>query len=83
MVTICVSREALALLVTAEELADVRGAVRLSLESAGLEPWRDLEAEFYGRGDVGLLLARPRPPLRCRGARQRRTRYSQRKRLPP
>lgn len=77
MVTICVSNEALALLLTKEELLDVRGAVSLSLESAGLEPWRDLEAEFYEYGDVGLLLARPRPPLRVRGARQRRVRHIQ------
>ena len=74
MVTICVSSEALALLLTEEELIDVRGAVNLSLKCAGLEPWRDLEAEFYERGDMGLLLARPRPPLRNRGARQRRVR---------
>lgn len=74
MVTVCVSSEALALLLTEEELRDVRGAVNLSLASAGLEPWRDLEAEFYERGEVGLLLARPRPPLRTRGMRQRRVR---------
>ena len=74
MVTICVSSEALALLLTEEELTDVRGAVNASLVSAGLEPWRDLEAELYERGDMGLLLARPRPPLRVRGARQRRVR---------
>ncbi len=76
MVTVCVSSEALALLLTKEELRDVRAAVRLSLESAGLEPWRDLEAEFYERGGVGLLLARPRPPLRTRGMRQRRVRQA-------
>ena len=74
MVTFYVSREALALLLTEDELRDVRGAVRLSLENAGLEPWRDLEAEFYERGNMGLLLARPRPPLRTRGVRQRRVR---------
>ena len=74
MVTICVSEDALALLLTEEELCDVRRAVKLSLESAGLEPWRDLEAEFYERGDVGLLLARPRPPLRTREMRQKRVR---------
>ena len=74
MVTVCVSSEALALLLTEDELHDVRGAVNLSLESAGLEPWRDLEAEFYEHGDIGLLLARPRPPLRSRGVRQRRMR---------
>lgn len=74
MVTVCVSSEALALLLTEEELRDVRGAVKLSLESAGLEPWRDLEAEFYECGEAGLLLARPRPPLRTRGMRQRRAR---------
>ena len=77
MVTICVSSEALALLLTEDELLDVRGAVNLSLVSAGLEPWRDLEAEFYERGDVGLLLARPRPPLRSRSVRQRRLRHMQ------
>ena len=75
MVTICVSSEALALLLTEDELPDLRSAVNLSLKSAGLEPWRDLEAEFYKRGDVGLLLARPRPPLRSRGMRQRRVRH--------
>ena len=74
MVTLCVSSEVLALLLTEEELRDVRGAVKLSLESAGLEPWRDLEAEFYTCGETGLLLARPRPPLRTRGMRQRRAR---------
>lgn len=74
MVTVCVSREALVLLMTREELRDVRAAVRLSLENAGLEPWRDLEAEFYERGGVGLLLARPRPPLRTRGMWQKRAR---------
>ena len=74
MVTVCATSEALALLLTKEELRDVRAAVRLSLENAGLEPWRDLEAEFYERGGVGLLLARPRPPLRTRGMRQRRVR---------
>ena len=35
MVTVCVSSEALALLLTKEELRDVRAAVRLSLENAG------------------------------------------------
>ena len=74
MVTVCVSSEALALLLTEDELQDVRAAVNLSLERAGFKPWRDLEAEFYERGDVGLLLARPRPPLRTRGLRQRRVR---------
>ena len=74
MVTVCVTSEALALLLTKEELRDVRAAVRLSLENAGLEPWRDLEAEFYERGGVGLLLARPRPPLRTRGMLQKRAR---------
>lgn len=62
MVTMCVSREILALLLTEEELGDVRGAVRLSLESAGLEPWHDLEAELFDRGNGALLLARPRAP---------------------
>ena len=62
MVTMCVSRESLALLLTEEELGDVRGAIRLSLESAGLEPWRDLEAELFDRGNGALLLARPRAP---------------------
>ena len=74
MVTMCVSSEALALLLSEEETGDVRNAVRLSLESAGLEPWHDLEAELYDRGDGALLLARPRPPLRCRGSRQKRLR---------
>ena len=74
MVTLCVSSEVLALLLTEEELRDVRGAVKLSLESAGLAPWRDLEAEFYECGEAGLLLARPRPPLRTREMRQRRAR---------
>ena len=76
MVTICVSRDTLALLLTAEELCDVRGAVRLSLESAGLEPWHDLEAELYERGDGALLLARPRPPLLHRPMLRRRHRPS-------
>ena len=62
MVTMCVSRESLALLLTEEELGDVRGAVRLSLENAGLEPWHDLEAELVDRGNGALLLARPRAP---------------------
>ena len=62
MVTMCVSRESLALRLTEEELGDVRGAVRLSLESAGLEPWHDLEAELFDRGNGALLLARPRAP---------------------
>ena len=66
MVTMCVSRESLALLLTEEELGDVRAAVRRSLECAGLEPWHDLEAELFERGDGALLLARPRPPLRTR-----------------
>lgn len=74
MVTVCVSSETLALLLAEDELQDVRAAVNLSLERAGLKPWRDLEAEFYECGDVGLLLARPRPPLRTRGMRQRRVR---------
>lgn len=77
MVTVCVSSEAMALLLSEEELLDVRGAVRLSLESAGLEPWGDLEAEYYEHGNVGLLLARPRPPLRNRGFRQKRVRRPQ------
>ena len=50
MVTMCVSRESLALLLTEEELGDVRAAVRRSLECAGLEPWHDLEAELFERG---------------------------------
>ena len=62
MVTLCVSRDALALLLSEEETGDVRGAVRLSLENAGLEPWPDLEAELFDRGDGALLLARPRAP---------------------
>jgi len=74
MVTICVSPEALALLLSKEEAADVRGAVRASLEGAGLEPWGDLEAEYYEYGGGGLLLARPRSPLRRRGAYQHRIR---------
>ncbi len=72
MVTVCVSPEALALLVSEEELGDVRAAVRLSLERAGLEPWRDLEAEYFDRGGGGLLLARPRPPLLSRAPCRRR-----------
>ena len=74
MVTLCASSDVLALLLTEAELQDVRTAVNLSLKCAGLKPWRDLEAEFYECGDVGLLLARPRPPLRTRGMRQRRVR---------
>ena len=74
MVTVCVSSEALALLLTEAELQDVRTAVNLSLKCAGLKPWRDLEAEFYECGEAGLLLARPRPPLRTREMRQRRAR---------
>jgi hypothetical protein len=74
MVTVCVSAEALALLLTEEETSDVLHLVRLSLEKAGLEPWGDLEAEFFDRGGGGLLLARPRSPLLCRGAYQRRAR---------
>ena len=74
MVTMCVSRDSLALLLTEEELGDVRSAVRLSLESAGLEPWHDLEAELYGRGDGALLLARPRTPLLGRPRFRRRRR---------
>ena len=66
MVTMCVSRDTLVLLLSEAELDDVRGAVRLSLESAGLEPWPDLEAELFDRGDEALLLARPRAPLRSR-----------------
>ena len=74
MVTVCVSSEALALLISEEELDDVRAAVRLSLERAGLEPWRDLEAEYFDRGGGGLLLARPRSPLRKRSPCRRRHR---------
>ena len=74
MVTVCVSSEALALLISEEELDDVRAAVRESLERAGLEPWRDLEAEYFDRGGGGLLLARPRSPLLSRGTRQKRAR---------
>lgn len=74
MVTMCVTEESLALLLSAEEQRDIRAAVRLSLEQAGLPPWADLEAELYGRGDGGLLLARPRSPLRSRGAFQHRIR---------
>ena len=74
MVTVCVSSEAVALLLAEDELEDVRSAVKLSLKKAGFEPWRDLEAEFYECGGMGLLLARPRPPLRSRGLRQRRIR---------
>ncbi len=74
MVTVCVSSEALALLISEEELDDVRAAVRLSLERAGLEPWRDLEAEYFDRGGGGLLLARPRSPLRKRSPCRRRRR---------
>ena len=74
MVTVCVSSEALALLISEEELDDVRAAVRLSLERAGLEPWRDLEAEYFDRGGGGLLLARPRAPLRKRSPCRRRRR---------
>ena len=74
MVTVCVSSEVLALLLTEDELLDVRATVNQSLEHAGLKPGRDLEAEFFEHGDVGLLLARPRPPLRTRGMRQRRMR---------
>ena len=62
MVTMCVSRDTLALLLSEDELGDVRAAVRLSLENAGLEPWHDLEAELFDRGDEALLLARPRAP---------------------
>lgn len=74
MVTSCVSAEALALLVTDEELGDIRAAVRLCLERAGLEPWGDLEAELFERGGGALLLARPRPPLRARGRLRHRRR---------
>ena len=74
MVTVCVSSEALALLLSAEEAADVRNAVRVSLENAGLEPWHDLEAEYFDRGGGGLLIARPRSPLRRRGPYQHRIR---------
>ena len=74
MVTVCASSDVLALLLTEDELQDVRTAVNLSLKCAGLKPWRDLEAEFYACGNVGLLLARPRPPLRARGMRQRSVR---------
>ena len=74
MVTVCVSSESLALLISEEELDDVRAAVRESLERAGLEPWRDLEAEYFDRGGGGLLLARPRPPLRKRAPCRRRHR---------
>lgn len=74
MVTVCVSPEALALLISEEELDDVRAAVRLSLESAGLEPWHDLECEYFDRGGGGLLLARPRSPLLSRGPYRRRRR---------
>ena len=80
MVTMCVSRDSLALLLTEDELDDVRGAVRLSLENAGLEPWRDLEAELFDRGDEALLLARPRAPRLTRPALRRHkiTRYRKR-----
>ena len=74
MVTVCVSEEALALLLSAEEQGDIRAAVRLSLERAGLTPWGDLEAELYARGDGALLLARPRPPLLSRPTIRRRRR---------
>lgn len=75
MVTVCVSKDTLALLLSEEELRDVRAVVRLSLEAAGLEPWHDLEAEFFERPGGGLLLARPRPPLLTRGAFQKRARH--------
>ena len=38
MVTMCVSRDTLALLLSEDELGDVRAAVRLSLENAVLVP---------------------------------------------
>ena len=66
MVTVCATDEALALLLSAEEQGDIRTAVRLSLEKAGLKPWSYLEAELYARADGALLLARPRPPLLSR-----------------
>ena len=74
MVTVCASEEALALLLSAEEQGDIRAAVRLGLERAGLAPWRDLEAELYVQGDGALLLARPRPPLLRRPPIRRRRR---------
>ena len=72
MVTMCVSRDTLALLLSEDELGDVRAAVRLSLENAGLEPWHDLEAELFDRGDEALLLARPRAPRLTRPGFRRR-----------
>ncbi len=74
MVTVCVTDEALALLLSAEEQDDIRTAVRLSLEKAGLKPWSDLEAELYACADGALLLARPRPPLLSRPSIRRRRR---------
>ena len=73
MVTMCVSRDTLALLLSEDELGDVRAAVRLSLEKAGLEPWHDLEAELFDRGDEALLLARPRAPRLTRPGFRRHT----------
>ncbi len=72
MVTVCATEETLALLLSAEKQGDIRAAVRLGLESAGLKPWTDLEAELYARGNGALLLARPRPPLLSRPAIRRR-----------
>ena len=74
MVTVCASKDTLALLLSEEELRDVRTAIRLSLEAAGVEPWHDLEAEYFERPGGGLLLARPRPPLLTRGRFQKRER---------
>ena len=74
MVTVCASKDTLALLLSEEELRDVRAVIRFSLEAAGLEPWHDLEAELFMRPGGGMLLARPRPPLLTRGAFQKRAR---------
>lgn len=72
MVTACVSSDALALFLNDDELRDIRAAVRLSLEHAGLEPWPDLEAELFEHDGSNLLLARPRTPRRCRERLRRR-----------
>lgn len=65
MVTTCVSPDCVMLLLAPDEGLSVQGAVRLSLQEAGLLPWKDMEAELYESPRERLLIVRPLAPL-CR-----------------
>lgn len=69
MLTELINKDALAIIFNSESIENdyIIYVIKTELKNAGIEPWKDFEAEIYVSEHETLVIARPSAPLCSKG----------------